>query len=364
MKILVVNAGSTSFKCRLYSMPEELELMRFGVERIGRADAELSYSRRGQTLFTKQPRSVPAHADAARIMTELVCSPDKGVVGGLEEIDAIGFKTVQAGEKNGTVPLTADVLEAMERYAPLAPAHNPAYLACIRFFSSRLPAMPLIGVFEPGFHTEIPEYARIFGAPFDWYADHGVAKYGYHGATFRYVTARLAKQSGLIQSGRTGDIDPFVLPYIMERKGIGLTAALKELSSGGGMLGISGVSADMRDIQEAAAGGNRRAQLSIDKFIYDAVRYIGSFHALLGGVDVIAFSGGIGFNNGEIRKKIIERIAFLGVDLSDNAHGAAAEQILTNKGSKIAVVAIDTNEEIVVARETAEILKKNGSQKT
>lgn len=394
MNILVVNAGSTSFKCRLYNMPDETELTRGSVERIGGPDAELSYSRHGKALITKERRDIKTHADAARIVTELVVSPAMGVLGTLDEIHGVGFKTVQAGNKNGTVPLTDDVLEAMELYAPLAPAHNPQSLACIRFFKELLPHTPRVGVFEPGFHKEVPEYARIFGAPYDWYADHGVAKYGYHGATFRYVTARLAElgfsgkriiachlggsssvcaikenrsidvsmsftpQSGLVQSGRTGDIDPFVLPYIMECKGIGLDAALRELSSNGGLKGISGVSADMRDIQDAAAAGNARAQLAIDKFVYDVVRYIGSFHVLLGGVDVIAFSGGIGFNNSAIRKMIVDRVAFLGVKLDEQANGTAREGLLTGADSAIKVVAIDTNEEIVVARETAGIIEK------
>jgi acetate kinase len=395
MNILVINAGSTSFKCRLYSMPDEIELARGSVDRIGGPDAELSYSRGGKQLIAKERRNILTHADAVRIVTELLCSHEMGALSRLDAIDGVGFKTIQAGEKNGTVLLTDDVVEAMERYAPLAPAHNPPYLACIRFCKELLPGTLLVGVFEPGFHMEIPEYARIFGAPYDWYADHGVAKYGYHGATFRYVTARLAAlgfarkriiachlggsssicaikdgcsidvsmnftpQSGLIQSGRTGDIDPFVLPFIMERKGIGLDAALRELSSNGGLKGISGVSADIRDIQKAAAAGNRRAQLAIDKFVYDAVRYIGAFHILLGGVDVIAFSGGIGFNNGSIRKQIIDRIAFLGVALDGQANETAREGVLTRTDSTIAVIAIDTNEEIVVARETTRILEKH-----
>ena len=392
MNILVVNAGSTSFKCRLYSMPEETELARGSVDRIGGSYAELSYYRGGQPVIVKERREIKTHADAVRIIIQMLSSQQTGAIKSINEIDAVGFKTVQAGEKNGTVLLSEDVLDAMERYAPLAPAHNPPYLACIRFFKEQLPSTPLVGVFEPGFHSNIPEYARIFGTPYDWYADHGIAKYGYHGATFRYVQTRLATygfgeskriiachlggsssicaikdgrsidvsmnftpQSGLLQSGRTGDIDPFVLPFIMERKGISLDAALKELSSNGGLKGISGIGADMRDIQNAAASGNKRAQLAIEKFVYDVVRYIGSFHVLLGGVDVIAFSGGIGFYNDEFRKMIIDRIAFLGIELEKESAGRI-EGRLTKDTSPIAVVVIDTNEEIVISRETARLL--------
>jgi acetate kinase len=392
MNILVVNAGSTSYKCRLYSMPDETELARGSIDRIGGSDAELSYYRGGQPVIVKERREIKTHADAVRIIIRMLSSPQTGAIKNINEIDAVGFKTVQAGEKNGTVLLGEDVLDAMERYAPLAPAHNPPYLACIRFFKEQLPSTPLVGVFEPGFHSNIPEYARIFGTPYDWYADHGIAKYGYHGATFRYVQTRLAAygfgesrriiachlggsssicaikdghsidvsmnftpQSGLLQSGRTGDIDPFVLPFIMERKGISLDAALKELSSNGGLKGISGIGADMRDIQNAAASGNKRAQLAIEKFVYDVVRYIGSFHVLLGGVDVIAFSGGIGFYNDVFRKMIIDRIAFLGIELEKEDAGGKEGRI-TKESSPIAVVVIDTNEEIVISRETARLL--------
>jgi acetate kinase len=284
----------------------------------------------------------------------------------------------------------------MEQYAPLAPAHNPPYLACIKFCKTLFPAIPLVGVFEPGFHKNIPEYARIFGAPWEWYTEYGVVKYGYHGATFRYVTSRISAlglsgaerlilchlggsssvcavkngisidvsmsftpQSGLLQSGRTGDIDAFVLPYIMERKKIGLDAALGELSSNGGLKGISGIGSDMRDIQAAAANGNQRAQIAIDKFVYDVVRYIGSFHVLLGGVDTIVFSGGIGYHNGVIRRQIIDRVAFLGVELDDAANlNSRCEGLITLPASPIAVAVIDTNEEIVVARETVSLLSK------
>ncbi len=395
MNVLVVNAGSTSYKCRLYRMPDETELARGSVDRIGSTNAELSYSRNGQPVIVKDRRSVATHADAVRMIIQLLSSPETGVIKNINEISAVGFKTIQAGEKNGTVLLNDDVLDAMEQYAPLAPAHNPPYLSCIRFFKQQLPKTPLVGVFEPGFHREIPEYARVFGTPYDWYADHGIAKYGYHGATFRYVTTRLAEfgfsgphriiachlggsssvcairdghsvdvsmnftpQTGLLQSGRTGDIDPYVLPFIMERKRISLEAALKELSSNGGLKGISGIGSDMRDIEQAAISGNKRAQLAIDKFVYDVVRYIGSFYALLGGVDVIAFSGGIGFNSDTIRNLIIDRVAFLGIEL-DKKDCDAGEGFITGKNSPVAVVVIDTNEEIVVSRETARLIEKS-----
>ena len=320
-----------------------------------------------------------------------------GVVASVREIDAVGFKAVQAGEKNGSVLLTRDVTEAMESFASLFPAHNPPYLSCIYYFREALPEVPLVGVFEPGFHADIPEHARIFGVPWDWYETFHVQKYGFHGASFRYVTGEVVRrlgldpatariiachlggssslcasaggrsidtsfsfttQSGLLQTARMGDLDPYVLPYIMEKKGITLEQALAEASTKGGLLGISGVGRDMREIKEAAARGNRRAQLAIDKLVYDIVRYIGSYYVLLQGVDVIAFSGGMGLNDSDLRRSVIGKISFLGVDLDEEKNSDRAEGVKTRPGSKITVITVNTNEEIVVARETVRVLRE------
>jgi acetate kinase len=397
MKILVVNAGSTSYKCRLIDMATETELAGGSVERVGTSKSVVSYFRGKATRIDNKIISVPTHAEAVTLINGYLCSPDRdtGVIADMLEIDGIGFKTIQAGDKNGSVLLTKEVTDAMERYSSLAPAHNPPYLDCIYYFQKILPGVPLVGVFEPGFHTKIPEYARIFGTPYEWYERYGVKKYGYHGATFRYVTdyciAALKKprdavriiachlggsssicafanghsvdvsmsftpQSGLAQSARVGDIDPFVLPYIMDQKNISLSDALDELGKNGGIKGISGISADMRDIQAAADKGNTRAKLAIDKLVYDAVRYIGSYYALMQGVDVIAFSGGIGFNNPPFRTEVLKRIAFLGIAIDESANSQKTEGFKTKSSSKIQVIAVNTNEEIVVARETKKVI--------
>lgn len=397
MKILVVNAGSTSYKCRLIDMTTGEELARGGVERVGSGEAVVSYWRGTSHYIDNKVLPVSTHADAVALINGYLFSPDIGIVKSLNEIKGVGFKTVQAGEKNGSVLLSDEVMVAMEQYSPLAPAHNPPYLSCIRYFRKILPDTPLVGVFEPGFHSQVPEYARIFGAPYDWYDQHSVKKYGYHGATFRYVTdfcidalkkprnevkiiachlggsssicafsnghsvdvsMSFTPQSGLVQSGRVGDIDPFVLPYIMDRKNISLNQALDELGKKGGMKGISGISADLRDIQAAAEKGNARARLAIDKLLYDVVRYIGSYYALMQGVDAIAFSGGIGFCNMAFRTEVLNKIAFLGIDIDERANALKSEGFKTNPESKIKVIAVDTNEEIVVARETVKVIKE------
>jgi acetate kinase len=376
-------------------MEKEQQLAQGAIERVGTVGAAFSYRKGSTACITNEKRTVASHAEAVHLVNECLCSADMGVIESLDEIDGIGYKTVQAGEKNGSVLLTPDVIGAMERYASLAPSHNPAYLNCINYFKSALPDVPMVGVFEPGFHSEIPEHARIFGTPYEWYEQYHVQKYGYHGASFRYVTDHTAcavgipkekiriiachlggsssvcayrngrsidvsmsftPQSGIVQSDRVGDIDAFVLPYIMERKKISLKEALDELAGRGGLQGISGISGDVRDIVAAADTGNRRAALAIDKFVYDVVRYIGSFYVLMNGVDVIAFSGGIGYNSGRIRSMIVEKIAFLGIDIDEAENAECTEGIKTTKSSKIGVVCVNTNEEIVVARETQRVI--------
>jgi len=395
MKILVANVGSTSYKCRLFDMDSETELARGGVDKVGSQNAEISYGNPKTNAEMKGAEPVADHCEAVEKINRRLCLPQTGAIRNLNELAAVGFKTVQAGELNGSVLLNTEVTNAMERYASLAPAHNPPYLKCIRYFREILPETPLVGVFEPGFHTGIPRYAKVIGVTHEWTQKHQVRKYGYHGASFRYVTESvIAKlglpkdrvkiiachlggsssvcafqnghsldvsmsftpQSGLVQSGRVGDIDPFVLPYIMEKKGITLQAALDELCKNGGLKGISGISGDMREIRTAAESGNVQAQLAIDKLVYDVVRYIGSYHVLMQGVDVIAFSGGIGFNDVKLRKAIIDRIAFLGIELDSARNAESTEGVKTRESSPIKVYCVNTNEEIVVARETKRVV--------
>jgi len=378
-------------------MNTETDLAKGGIEKVGSDNAIISYYKGNNEIVKDLIKPIKNHQDAVQLMIDFFVDKENGVIKSIKEIDGVGFKTIQAGDKNGSVLLTKEVTDAMESYASLAPAHNPPYLKCIYYFQEIMPDIPLVGVFEPGFHTEIPEYARVFGVPYEWYEKYQVKKYGYHGASFRYVTQEVSKllkinlnkvkmiichlggsssicafkdgksidvsmsftpQSGLIQSARVGDIDPFVFPYIMEKKNITLDEALKEASSNGGLVGISGVGKDMREIWDAVDLGNKRAKLAIDKFVYDIIRYIGSYYILLGGLDILAFSGGIGLNDIRLRKIIIDKIKFIGIDIDDTKNNERTEGIKTKPESKIKVIALNTNEEIVVARETARIIKE------
>lgn len=393
MQIIVCNIGSSSFKFQLLDMPGEVQRARGYTERVGTNDAIITYWVGDRQVF-HEVMPVPSHREAVQHALAFLQHPAHGLLASLDQIDGVGFKAVQAGEKNGSVLLADDVLDAMEAYRDLAPAHNPPYLTAIRMFRELLPRTPLVGVFEPGFHTTIPEYARVYGAPYDWYADHGVRKYGYHGASHKFIATETVRQlsldpanhriischlggssslcairngasldtsmgftpqSGLLQGTRVGDMDPFVLPYIMKKKGVTLDKALEECSKKGGLAGLSGVSADMREINAAIAAGNARARLARDRFIYDIKRYVGEFLVLLGGLDALVFTGGIGQKDTALRAEVLEALAFMGVSV-DAAKNAAHATVITASGSRVTGLVLVTDEEIVVARETVRVI--------
>lgn len=394
MNVIVCNIGSSSFKFQLLEMPSERLLARGYTERVGKDDAIITYWVDERQVDSRvQP--VASHREAVKDALEFLVKSPHAVLRELADLHAIGFKTIQAGDKNGSVLLTDDVLDAMEAYRDLAPAHNPPYLTAIRMFRELLPTTPLVGVFEPGFHTTIPEYARLYGTPYEWYERFGVKKYGYHGASHRFIATEAARvlalppgnnrlischlggsssicaikngksidtsmgftpQSGLLQGTRIGDIDPFVFPYIMAKKGISLDQALSECSKNGGLAGISGISADMREINAAIEKGNPRALLARQRFMYDIKRYIGEYLVLLEGADAIVFTGGIGQRDAALRREVLEGLGFLGVKVDEEKNRVHA-QVVTAQGSVITGLVLVTNEELVVARETVKVIR-------
>jgi acetate kinase len=397
MNIIVCNIGSSSFKFQLLDMTSERQLARGHADRVGEQESTVTYWVCGQES-EKTRQHLPTQREAVQHALQFLVTPGKGVLDDWKQINGVGFKTVQAGEKNGSVLLTPDVLEAMNYYSDLAPAHNPPYLAAIAMFQELLPATPLVGVFEPGFHVAVPGYARVYGTPYEWIHKYGVVKYGYHGASHRFITSETVRvlelppddhkiischlggssslcafkngasidtsmgftpQSGLLQGTRIGDMDPFVLPYIMKNKGITLEEALRECSSNGGLAGLSGVSGDMRDIIEAIQRGDARALLARNKFIYDVKRYIGEYLVLMEGLDAIAFTGGIGQQDAELRREVLAPLGFLGLRL-DEQRNAQHELHITGSESIIAALVMETNEEIVVARETRRVVAEAG----
>jgi len=393
MKVVVCNIGSTSLKFQLLQMPEELRLARGSIERVGSGGSGVRFWIEDREVWSGT-ESIPDHRASVQRALDFLVSGPQPLLDSLSSIDGIGFKTVQAGEMNGSVLLDGPELEAMEEYSDLAPAHNPPYLEAIKMFRALLPQTPLVGVFEPGFHVDAPEYARVYGVPYDWITRYGVRRYGYHGASHRYVTGEVLRilglpsedhkivschlggsssicafkngrsidtsmgfspQSGLIQGTRIGDLDPFVLPFIMKRKGISLEQALIECSRNAGLAGLSGTSGDMRDILDRIANGDRRAQLARDKFIYDVKRYLGSYLVLMEGLDAVVFTGGIGQRDADLRAQVMGSLKFLGVRI-DTVANFAHERVFSSVDSRVKALVVATDEEVVVARETVRVL--------
>ena len=396
MKIIVCNIGSTSFKFQLLDMASEKQLARGFCERIGMDSSPIEYYINDKLVFSTS-EYLPSHRDSVEHALNFLINPQYDLFNNLDQIDGIGFKAIQAGEQNGSVLLSKDVLDAMEYYRDLAPAHNPPYLSAIYMFKAKLPNTPLVGVFEPGFHINAPDYAKVYGTPYEWIEKYGVKKYGYHGASHRFVaeeTVRILNlpakdhkiitchlggssslcaykngvavdtsmgftpQTGLIQGTRVGDMDPYILPYIMEKKGITLEQALTECSKKSGLAGLSGTSGDMRDINEAIGRGDKRALLARSKFIYDIKRYIGEFIVLMEGLDAVTFSGGIGQKDAALRKDVLSSLRFLGLEL-DHHKNDQNDKLISSDKSKIKALVLETNEEIVVAREAVKVISKN-----
>lgn len=390
MKVIVCNIGSTSFKFQLIDMNGEAVLARGHIDRVGSDNAHVTFYRSVNEKVVEEDCPVLNQSEA---VVRGLAFLEGDIIGDLSEIDAVGFKAVQAGEQSFTVRIDDRILAAMEEYNDLAPAHNPAYIEAMRMFGKRMPGKTLVGVFEPGFHVDKPEYAKVYGVPYEWYEKYGVRRYGYHGASLRFVTGESVKklgldpanhrviachlggsssvcaykngvsvdtsmgftpQTGLIQSGRSGDIDAFIVPYIMRKTGKSLEQVFADLGKNGGLKGLSGVSGDMRDIIEAIKNGNKRAALARDKYIYDIKFYIGAFTVLMEGLDAVCFTGGTGQKDADLRKRVLSSLAFLGFKLDEQANAEHKERIDAS-GSAIKALVLDTNEEIIVARETARI---------
>ena len=393
MKILVANLGSTSFKYRLYDMADERQLARGAIERIGspesRCVVEIGPSRQEKVL------RVPDHAEAVRQCLAQLTDPESGCVGGAAEVSAIGFKAVHGGRTSGVQRVTDDVLRAMAQMNDVAPAHNPAYINAMRLVHEKLPEIPLVAAFETGFHQTIPERNRYYAVPLEWAEQALVRRFGFHGASHRYIATRTAEllerddlriischlggssslcaiqggqsvatsmgfsaQSGLPQNNRVGDFDPYALPLVMKLTGKSLAEVLDAMASQGGLLGLSGTSGDLRDISEAAEQGNHRARLALEVFAASARHYLGAYLVELGGADVIAFTGGIGENRPGFRAMVLRDLDELGIVLDPAANEKArAEARISAARSRVQVWVIPTNEELIVARQTKQLLE-------
>jgi len=359
MKILVANIGSTSFKYRLFDMDGQRQLARGGIERIGsdqsRCVVEIGGARREETL------RVPDQAAAVRQCLAQLTDPETGCLKDASEVSAIGFKAVHGGRVTGVVRVTPEVLAAMEEVNEIAPAHNPPYIAAMRLLGEALPEIPLVAAFETDFHRTIPDRNRLYAVPYEWAEQGLVRRYGFHGASHRYIATRTAEllgrddlriischlggssslcairngqsvatsmgaspQTGLPQNNRVGDFDPFLLPVVMRQTGKSLADVLGMLANRSGLLGLSGVGGDLRDVAEAAETGNARARTALEVYAASVRHYLGACLVELGGADVIVFTGGIGENRPSFRADVCANLDELGIVLDPEANRSAA----------------------------------------
>ncbi len=392
MNVLVCNVGSTSLKFKLFDMPGDTVLAEGKVERVGSTDAILHYTNRTTGHAVRlDGQSILSYAEGIRWYLDRLTDAEHGLLSAVSEIGRVGFKTVLAKGFYGIHELTPEVLQAMEDYLLVAPAHNGPYLEAIRQIRQVLPGVTLVGVFETAFHTTIPQARRVYGIPYEWYEQYGIQRMGYHGASHGYIADVLAErngstgnaischlggsssvcaiqngasvdtsfgfslQTGLLHANRIGDTDSYIVPYLLAQ-GMRMEEITKGLDKQGGLLGISGVSNDLRDIQTAAEAGNERAQLAIDAFCSGIIRCAGAFYAELGGLDHLVFTGGIGENSVLIREKVCTALAHLGValDAEKNAQHASEIRTVSAADSKVKVWIIPANEELGIARRTYE----------
>lgn len=391
MKVLVANLGSTSFKYRLFDLSDETQLARGGIDRIGEAEShcfvEIGDSR------TDIQQQVADHAAAVGICLQQLTDPQSGCLKSVEEVAGIGFKAVFAGSLSGVRIVNEELLEKMEALSDIAPAHNPPYVRAMRQLRQAFPGIPLVAALETGFHETIPFEHRAYAVPYEWYTDFEIRRWGFHGASHRFIGGRIAEmlrrddlkvischlggsasvcaiqngesraasmgmspQGGLPNNNRVGDFDAYAIPVIMKATGLTFEEVLTEMSTKGGLLGISGLSGDSRDLEEAAAEGHERAELALKLFEASTRSYIGSYMALLGGVDVIVFTGGIGENSERTRANVCGNMEWAGLTLSTerNAKVARGEEVcISADNSQVQVWVVPTNEELVVARQTA-----------
>ena len=394
MKILVANLGSTSFKYSLYDMDDERLLARGRVERIGEASSPCQISigdfKKEEDVFA------PDHGVAVRECLRQLTDPETGVLKDASEIAGVGFKAVFAKGYTGVQPVTDDLLAAMEEFNAVLPAHNPPYVRAMRMLKTALPDIPLVAAFETGFHEEIPTRNWYYGVPFEWVQQYGVRRYGFHGASHRYIATRCREifgsdkrivschlggsssvcaiadgksrassmggspQTGLLNNNRCGDFDPFWCSYLMKKLNVSLDELLQTLATKSGLLGLSGTSGDVRDIAAKRDEGDERAKLALEVFVGDVRRYIGASLVELGGADVISFAGGIGEFRADVREMVLDGLDDLGVVLDKEANSKVygVESKISAPSSRVEIWVVPTNEEIIVGRQTKELLER------
>ena len=396
MKILVLNCGSSSVKYKLLDMTSKEVLGSGGVEKIGMKGSFLKHTKQnGEKVILEG--EVLEHQLAIEYILGVLTSEKHGCIKNMEEIDAVGHRVVHGGEKfNSSVVITDEVIRNIEACIEIAPLHNPPNLAGIFAISDLLPQIPQVAVFDTAFHQTMPEHAYMYGIPYTLYKKYGIRRYGFHGTSHRYVSRRACEFLGLdynktkiitahignggsitaIENGksvdtsmgftpveglmmgtRSGDVDLGVVTYLMEKEMISTSAATTLFNKHSGVLGVSGISSDMRDIEKAISEGNQRAKLALEMYEYRIKKYIGSYAAVLNGFDVLVFTGGVGENQTITRERICNGLSYLGIEIDPEINKIRGEEILlSTPNSSIKVVVIPTDEEYLIASDTMELV--------
>ena len=399
MKILVLNCGSSSIKYKLFDMATKGILAQGGIEKIGLKGSFLKLTLpNGEKVILE--KDIPEHTVGVEFIFQTLTSEKYGALKSLEELGAVGHRIVHGGERfSESVILNKEALDAITACNDLAPLHNPANLKGVAAVSALLPDIPQVGVFDTAFHQTMPDYAYMYAIPYELYEKYGIRRYGFHGTSHRYVSKRvceflgikpegtriitchvgnggsvsaikdgkcvdtsmgLTPLEGLMMGTRSGDIDAGAVTFIMEKEGLNATGVSNLLNKKSGLLGVSGASSDMREVHAAIKAGNAHAKLALDMYFYRIRKYIGSYAAALGGVDVIVFTGGVGENDEMSREVACEGLEFMGVkldkELNQTIHGK--EAVISTPDSKVKVVVIPTDEELMIATDTMNLLKK------
>lgn len=399
MKILVLNCGSSSIKYKLYDMEGEKVLAQGGVERIGLDGAFIKV-----TLPSGEKRQImhdmPDHKEGVNVVFKALLDPEMGALKSLDEIDAVGHRIVQGGDKfNQSMLVDKSVEDGIEELCDLAPVHNAGHLKGIRAVDALMPKTPQVVVFDNAFHSTMPDYAYLYAIPYELYEKYHVRRYGFHGTSHRYVSKRVCEILGLDQAdskvitchigngasiaavlngkvvdtsmgltplagvmmgSRCGDIDPSAVTYLMEKLNMTPHEMSEFLNKKSGVLGITGISSDMRDVEAAANEGNERAVLALKMYAYRVKKYIGSYAAAMGGVDAVVFTAGVGENQTGLRADICRGLEFLGIEIDEavNATARGREAVISSPSSRVKVVVVPTDEEIVIARDTQALVAK------
>ena len=395
-KVLVINCGSSSLKYQLIDMETEEVVAKGLAERIGIDGSRLKHQPAGKDAVV-QEEPMPDHHKAVEMVLAALTDPNHGVIADMSEICAVGHRVVHGGEKfASSVLITKEVIETMEECSDLAPLHNPANLIGIEACMALMPNTPMVAVFDTAFHQTMPEKAFLYGIPYKYYKEYQVRRYGFHGTSHRYVSQRVAAilgkpiedlkivvchlgngasvcavkggksvdtsmgltpLEGLIMGTRSGDLDPAILQYIMHKDNLDIDQMMNVLNKESGVLGLSEISSDFREIENGCAEGNKDAIRANDAFVYRVAKYIGSYAAAMNGVDAIAFTAGLGENNALVRKEVCEYLEFLGLKVDDEKNDVRGKEVVfSTDDSKVAALLVPTNEELMIARDTMELI--------